>query len=164
MARIDDYKESFRLASVELKKRDAATLAKAAGAEFSPEQGLVVPFLGNRYIVEIHPETDIRKDNSSEEVPLPDKILIAHYLLGASGKKSTGKLITFRQIPDGHFYFEAFQKRARDPFVNFFGNNGQLFVKCAAMMGASPRGKWGFRNGICRLSPYLRSTGSMEGG
>jgi hypothetical protein len=138
VARIDDYKESFRLASVELKKKDAATLAKAAGAEFSAEKGLVIPFLGTKYIVEIHPETGIRKDNSSEEVSLPDKILIAHYLLGASGKKCAGKLITFRQIRDGHFYFEAFQKRARDPFVNFFGNDGRLFVKCATMMGALP--------------------------
>lgn len=138
MARIDDYKESFRLASVEIKKRDAASLAKAAGAMFSPEEGLIVPFLGTEYRVEIHPQTDIRKVNSSEEVSIPDKILIAHYLLGAAGRKSTGKLITFRQIPDGHFYFEAFQRRARDPFANFFGNNERLFVKCAEMMGAVP--------------------------
>ena len=135
MARIDDYKESFRLASIELKKRDAATLAKAAGAEFSNEEGLVVPFLGARYRVEIHPETDIRMADSVQEVSLPDKILIAHYLLGSSGKQPTGKLITFREVHDGHFYFDAFQRRARDPFVNFFGNNGPLFVKCADMMG-----------------------------
>lgn len=138
MARIDDYKESFRLASVELAKRDAAALAEAAGAEFSPQQGLVVPFLGTKYVVGFHPETDIRKVGSSEEIPLPDKILIAHYLLGATGKKSTGELVTFRQIPDGHFYFDAFQRRARDPFANFFGNNEQLFVKCAEMMGGVP--------------------------
>ncbi len=138
MARIDDYKESFRLASIELKERDVATLAKAAGAEFSQGEGLIVPFLGARYIVQILPETDVRKENSNEEVPLPDKILIAHYLLGSSGKKKTGQLITFRQVTDGQFYFAAFQRRARDPFVNFFGNNGNLFVKCAAIMGASP--------------------------
>jgi len=138
VARIDDYKESFRLASIELKERDVATLAKAAGAEFSQGEGLIVPFLGARYIVQILPETDVRKENSSEEVPLPDKILIAHYLLGSSGKKKTGQLITFRQVTDGQFYFAAFQRRARDPFVNFFGNNGNLFVKCAAIMGASP--------------------------
>ncbi len=124
MARIDDYKESFRLASVEMKKRDAATLAKAAGAVFSPEQGLIISFLGSEYRVEIHPQTDIRKVNSNEEVSIPDKILIAHYLLGATGRKVTGNLITFRQVRDGHFYFEAFQRRARDPFANFFGNNG----------------------------------------
>jgi hypothetical protein len=138
VARIDDYKESFRLASVELKKRDPASLAKAAGAVFSPEKGLIVSFLGTEYRVEIHPQTDIAKVDSAEEVSIPDKILIAHYLLGAAGKKSAGKLITFRQIPDGHFYFEAFQRRARDPFANFFGDNGRLFVKCAEMLGAVP--------------------------
>ncbi len=138
MARIDDYKESFRLASIELKRRDAAALAKAAGVELAEEKCWIVPYLGNKYTVETHLETDIRRNGSSEEVSLPDKILIAHYLLGASGKKNTGKLVTFRQIPDGQFYFEAFQKRARDPFVNFFGNNGRLFVKCAAMIGGAP--------------------------
>lgn len=136
MARVDDYKESFRLASVELKKKDIATLAKAAGGEFSPEEGLSVAFLGAKYRVVIHPETDVRRLNSTEEVSLPDKILIAHYLLGATGKQSAGKLITFRQIPDGHFYFDAFQRRARDPFVNFFGNNGHLFVECSEKIGA----------------------------
>ncbi|SPJ13884.1 conserved hypothetical protein [Syntrophobacter sp. SbD2] len=138
MARIDDYKESFRLASVELKKRDPASLAKAAGAVFAPEKGLIVSFLGTEYRVEIHPQTDIAKVNSAEEVSIPDKILIAHYLLGSTGKKPAGKLITFRQIPDGHFYFEAFQRRARDPFANYFGDNGRLFVKCAEMLGAVP--------------------------
>jgi hypothetical protein len=141
LARIDDYRESFRLASVELKKKDPAALAKAAGVEAFVNNGhaeLKVAFLGMNYVVEIGPKTDVRKEKSEEEVPIPDKILIAHYLLGAPGRKNTGKLITFRQIPDGQFYFEAFQRRARDPFVNFFGSNGRLFVKCAEEMGATP--------------------------
>ena len=99
---------------------------------------MIVSFLGTEYRVEIHPQTDIAKVNSAEEVSIPDKILIAHYLLGSTGKKPAGKLITFRQIPDGHFYFEAFQRRARDPFANYFGDNGRLFVKCAEMLGAVP--------------------------
>ncbi|MCL5405897.1 MAG: DUF3786 domain-containing protein [Deltaproteobacteria bacterium] len=138
MPRIDDYKESFRLAALELKKRDPAALAQSSGAEYSAEKGLVVAFLGAGYRVEIHPETKIGKIDSNEEVALPDQILIAHYLLGAAGRKATGKLITFRQVPDGHFYFDAFQRRARDPFVKFFGDNGALFVKCAEMLGAAP--------------------------
>ena len=58
MARIDDYKESFRLATLELKKRDPAALAKAGGFEFSPENGLRRSFSWMADIlVEIHPET-----------------------------------------------------------------------------------------------------------
>ncbi len=140
MARIDDYKESFRLASIELRKRDPAAMAETAGVEVSgsdSSSSLRVPFLGGGYVVEIGPETDVRREDGVE-VPLPDKILIAHYLLGAAGGRTGGELITFRQIPDGKFYFDAFQRRARDPFVSFFGTNGPLFRKCAELMGAKP--------------------------
>ncbi|MDR3553218.1 MAG: DUF3786 domain-containing protein [Syntrophobacteraceae bacterium] len=135
MARIDDYKESFRLAGLELEKRDLSALAEAGGAEFTAEKGLIVAFLGAGFRLELHPETKIVRADSNEEVPLPDQILIAHYLLGCGGRKATGNLITFRQVPDGHFYFDAFQRRARDPFVNFFGSNGPLFLKCAEAQG-----------------------------
>lgn len=141
MARIDDYRESFRLASLELKKRNPSTLAEAAGVDIRGDRErteLLVPFLGTKHIVAFCPDIDIRKENATEEVSIPDKILIAHYLLGATGKKNSGNLITFRQIPDGHFYFDAFQRRARDPFVSFFGSNGRLFAKCAQEMGATP--------------------------
>ncbi|MEN6441977.1 MAG: DUF3786 domain-containing protein [Syntrophobacter sp.] len=141
MARIDDYKESFRLAALELRKKDIKAMADAAGVALATHTGaaeLMVTYLGARYRVSVTPIADILRQDSREEVPLPDKILIAHYLLGATGKKPTGRLITFRQIPDGQFYFEAFQKRARDPFVSFFGANGHLFRKCAESMGAKP--------------------------
>lgn len=138
---MDDYKESFRLAALAMQKKDIAVMARAAGVEFSTRGGkgeLVVPYMGVPYRVVIEPDVDIFRQDSPEEVPLADKILIAHYLLGATGKKATHKLITYRQIPDGHFYFQAFLKRARDPFVSFFGANGRLFRKCAASMGATP--------------------------
>ena len=97
MARIDDYKESFRLASMELEKRDAAAMAEAAGAVFSPQEGLIVSFLGTKYRIEIYPP-DIRKAGSSEEIPLPDKILIAHYLLGSTGKILPANLLLFARF------------------------------------------------------------------
>ncbi|MEM5788052.1 MAG: DUF3786 domain-containing protein [Syntrophobacteraceae bacterium] len=150
MARIDDYKEAFRLAALELKKRDPAVLAKAAGIDIMEYDGgsvLKVPYLGTDYMVRFSPEPDIRKLDSTEEVPVPDKVLISHYLLGASGKKPSGNLITFRQVPDGKFYFEAFQKRARDPFLEFFAGNGRFFKTCAGIMGAVPveTGDYGMR-------------------
>lgn len=141
MARIDDYKESFRLASLELGKRDPVGVAKAAGVEVLVHENraeLKVPFLGTNYLVAMSEGGGIRKENSDDEVPLPDKILIAHYLLGSKAAGAPGKLITFRQVRDGQFYFDAFQRRARDPFVAFFGGNGRLFRKCAEIMGGTP--------------------------
>jgi len=140
LPRIDDYKESFRLAALDLKKKDPMSLAKAAGVEVSigeMSSELIVPYLGGTYLVEIGAEVDVRRKEEGPEVSLPDMILIAHYLLGASGSKPRGRLITFRQVLDGSFYFEAFQKRARDPFLSFFGGNGKLFRKCAEIMGGT---------------------------
>jgi len=141
LARVDDYKESFRLASLELAKKDPVATAKAAGVEVLVRNSvteLKVPFLGTNYLVRMSDGCDIRREDTEDEVSLPDKILIAHYLLGSANFGPPGKLITFRQVRDGQFYFSAFQRRARDPFVSFFGGNGRLFKKCAEIMGGVP--------------------------
>jgi hypothetical protein len=141
MARIDDYKESFRLASEELKRANLHRLARLAEVDISVlEEGMTslrVPFFGTPHLVLVGPniDVDIRREGDHGEVPLPEKILLCHYLLHASGKPPTGELITFRQIPDGHFYFDAFQRRARDPFLSTFGKHPILFQRCAQTLG-----------------------------
>lgn len=142
MARIDDYKESFRLAANELKQSDLADTARKAGVELNGSAGggteLRVPFLGAPFIVRVGEEVDVVREGDDKEVSLPEKILICHYLLHASGLPPAGELITFRQVPDGHFYYDAFQRRARDPFLSSFGQSGELFRTCAQMLGANP--------------------------
>jgi hypothetical protein len=142
MARIDDYKESFRLASEELKRANLHRLARLAEVDISVlEEGMTslrVPFFGTPHLVLVGQSIDIRREGDHGEVPLPEKILLCHYLLHASGNPSTGELITFRQIPDGHFYFDAFQRRARDPFLATFGNHPALFEQCAQVLGGRP--------------------------
>jgi hypothetical protein len=142
VARIDDYKESFRLASEELKSANLHGLAKLAEVAIGfPEKGtptMCVPFFGTPYYVLVGEKVDIQRAEDHTEVPLPEKILLCHYLLHASGKPPTGELITFRQISDGHFYFEAFQRRARDPFLATFGRQPELFRRCAQSLGGQP--------------------------
>ena len=142
MARIDDYKESFRLAAIDLRTADPKQMADLAGAQVLAGPGdacrLKLSFLGAPYLVEIGEQVDVVREDSKTEVPLPEKIVMAHYLLRASNRGQTGNLITYRQIPDGKFYFDAFQRRARDPFVATFGSRPDLFRKCAGMLGAEP--------------------------
>jgi hypothetical protein len=143
VARIDDYKESFRIAAEALGKADPHRLANLAAAEISVrDDGIVemrLPFLGAPFVVSLSGDAvDVARDGEEGEVPLPEKILICHYLLHASGEPPTGELITFRQIPDGHFYFDAFQRRARDPFLATFGHDADLFRECARALGGQP--------------------------
>jgi len=142
VARIDDYKESFRLASEELSKANLHRLARLAEVDISvPEDGMTtlrMLFFGTPHLVLVGQNVDVRREGDQGEVPLPEKILVCHYLLHASGNPSTGELITFRQIPDGHFYFDAFQRRARDPFLATFGKHPELFQRCAQALGGKP--------------------------
>ena len=139
MARIDDYKESFRLAVEELKSTDLNLMARLAEVELvrSEEETLTlkVPFFGTPYYIRIGEDVAIWREWDHGEVPLPEKIILCHYLLHASGKPQTGELIAFRQIPDGHFYYDAFQRRARDPFLATFGDDPELFRQCAQTLG-----------------------------
>ena len=142
MARIDDYKESFRLASQELGSANLRELARLAEVDIilSAEETstISVPFFGTAHHVLVGENVDIERVDDHSEVPLPEKILICHYLLHASGEPPRGELITFRQIPDGHFYFEAFQRRARDPFLATFGRQPEFFRRCAQSLGGQP--------------------------
>jgi hypothetical protein len=141
VARIDDYKESFRLAAERLSKVNLHRLAKLAGADIGLTGGEILirlTFLGTPYQVTVANGVEVERTGSDGDVSLPEKILICHYLLNASSEAQTGELITFRQIPDGHFYFDAFQRRARDPFLATFGHDPELFRSCASVLGGRP--------------------------
>ena len=141
MARVDDYKESFRLAAEDLKRANLHRLAKLSGADIELKNGAIqlrLLFLGKPFVIRVDEEVDVQMEGSDNDVSLPAKILICHYLLNASSEADSGELITFREIPDGHFYFDAFQRRARDPFLSTFGQKSGLFHGCAQALGGKP--------------------------
>jgi hypothetical protein len=139
LARIDDYKESFRLASEQLLTANLHHRARLAGADISQHEDgvteLGLALLREPLVVRVRDAVEVVAPGRDGEVPLPEKILVCHYLLRASGDPPTGKLITFRQIPDGHFYFDAFQRRTRDPFLATFGQRPELFRSCGQGLG-----------------------------
>jgi hypothetical protein len=139
VARIDDYKESFRLAALELKTADLHRHAESAGVELDllgdGTVQLRLAFLGEAFVVRVAATVEVAKEGVNNDVPLPEQILLSHYLLRATGEAPSGKLITFREIRDGHFYYDAFQRRARDPFLATFGQQPELFRACGQHLG-----------------------------
>jgi len=141
VARIDDYKESFRLAAEQLKQANLHRLAKLSGADIDLKNGRVelrLAFLQTPLLISVDDEVEISREGESGDMPLPEKILVCHYLLNATNEAVSDELITYRQIRDGHFYFDAFQRRARDPFLATFGQNAEMFRRCAQMLGGKP--------------------------
>ncbi len=142
MTRIDEYREALRLAAAQLQQSNLADSAQQAGASYERlEDGtakIKLSFFSETINVLIGDTLDIAKEGERKEVPIEEQILLCHYLLHAKGTSPSGKYITFRQIPDGHFYDEAFQKRTRDPFLATFGSIPELFRACAQHLHGEP--------------------------
>ncbi len=81
------------------------------------------------------PEVTISVEGSTEEVPVKDRLLILHYFLSAKGTPLTGKLVTFRELPEGKVYSPTFDKRTSQPLLDCFGQEPQLLVEAARVLG-----------------------------
>ncbi|MBI2851781.1 MAG: DUF3786 domain-containing protein [Chloroflexi bacterium] len=96
---------------------------------------IAVEYLNHLYSVTL-PDGGISQRDSTEPAPLRDRILILHYLLTARGTPLSGKLITFRELPDGAVYHPTFVKRTIQPLVKNFGADPGALLEAAGDMGA----------------------------
>ena len=142
LARIDDYREAFRLASQELARVNVHRICSLSGCvcveDTNGHPAISIPFINQGHLIQFKPNVDVVRQGSSKPVPIPEKIVMLHYLLTARGDSLTKNFITFRQVPEGSFYYAAFLKRARDPLVRTFGEQPERLVACGSQLGAEP--------------------------
>jgi hypothetical protein len=142
VTRTDDYREALRRAEEELKRAPFAERAQKAGASLTHLSDatccIQLEFFTESATIQIGDSLIIAIEGQEKEPPIEEKIILCHYLLHATGTDPAGQWITFRQIPDGHFYDAAFQRRTRDPFLLTFGHNPQLYRDCAEKLGGIP--------------------------
>ena len=124
MARIDDYKMALEIATKELSNRNPLHFCRLSGAQFIEKEGgsniIRLKFL-NRMINITWPDLLFSQD-SNEEIPIKEKILILHYLNGSKREETTGEWITYQDIPSARFYLDAFNRRVKYPLINAFGD------------------------------------------
>jgi len=145
MPRIDDYKQALKLASEQLADKDPELLARLSGAVTGRDKDgrnvLILSAL-NREVRITWPDFTFESEKVEAEIPIQQQILYLHYLCGAwssKGAKTTGEWISFQEIPDGRFYMDAFQRRAKNPMVMTFGEKPDLLLKIATeLYGAVP--------------------------
>lgn len=145
MPRIDDYKQALKLGKDELAKKNVDLLAASSGAEFRREREgrgtLILSFL-NQEVEIAWPDLSFRARGADEPLPIQQEILLLHYLIGAcrsEGRGAAGEWISFQEIPDGRFYMDAFERRAKIPLVRTFGGSPELLSKLATeSLGAVP--------------------------
>lgn len=138
MPRIDDYNQARDLARKQLLKGNPELVARSSGATINgdKESGMILSFsfLNRRTAVEWG---DFRMtfEEMDEEVPIQQQILLLHYLRGAwvsGGAVSSEEWISFQEVPDGRFYIDAFQRRAKAPLIQAFGTKPEHLPEVAA--------------------------------
>ncbi len=140
MARIDDYEKAFALALEELKKGNLHHVASKSGARVVEKDGglgLELPFI-DRFVRIGVPEGSFSDEKTGGDIPIQEKVLILHYLNKATGGKVMQDWVTYREIPDGSFYFAAFAGRAINPFKATFGDKPDVFDQVAPLLGGTP--------------------------
>jgi hypothetical protein len=136
MARIDDYNNAAGLSRAVLADVDPEPLAEFSGAELiraGDEARLHFPFLGKPVQV-TWPGVSISLVDSEDEIPIQQQVLVLHYLERAwhsGGPALTGEWMAFQDVPDGKFYLDAYQRRAKIPFIQGFGSRPDLLVPLA---------------------------------
>jgi len=132
------YNQAIALSSQQLGEvSDIAELCQRSGARYKAnglEDIIRLDYLGRTYRI-TRPEAAISFNDSDEEVPIKDRILILHYLLSATGTSLSGRMLAFREVPNGGNYFDVFTKRAIKPFLNRFGAEPESMVTVAGKLG-----------------------------
>ena len=141
---------SLELTIEEFKKLDMREVCQNSGAilkENSEGQVIVIKFLSSEYSITCAMNRtatnylpDIEITSAQEKVGTETKITILHYLITSKASKGTpltGKLVDFRQVPGGNFYYSTLIKLVHKPFLETFGEKPQVFVSAGKSIGGN---------------------------
>ncbi|MFO8033857.1 MAG: DUF3786 domain-containing protein, partial [Candidatus Bipolaricaulota bacterium] len=130
------FEPRIRKLRAELGRRDPAELAEHAGAQWDGE-ALQLSLLGSLYRLH-HPELVARSADEGDPCPEELQALLLDYLNAADGTLPTDKWVSFRELPQGEFYFHAFKGYAERPLVETLGNDLDGLREAALRMGGEP--------------------------
>ena len=101
----------------EYRNIDPKEAAERCGVEYDEEkQQFHIRLMGFRYLVDF-PEFAVHKEDENEEGAfllldmVPAKIIVLRFLISAQVVKSSGKYLTYREVPWGEVYFRQFEGR-----------------------------------------------------
>ena len=141
-----------------LKNDNAGDTAIKSGAAVLGPQILALSFFGNEVIVDLE-STGIyyrgggtrNERQSSKKLDVFSSAIILHYLTNADGTDLCGEWISFRELPDGMFYFRAISG-VLEPVLARYKNSAMDFVEKIEESGGQRSGD--FSNGAV-IYPFV---------
>lgn len=132
---LEHYLEEYR-------KIDPKEAALRCGVPYDEEkQQFHIRLMGYHYLV-AHPEFAIQKEQEEEEGAfllldsVPAKIIVLRFLISGQAVKSSGKYLTYREVPWGEVYFRQFEGRCLMRLKFSFGFKLEQFSAAMEKMGA----------------------------
>lgn len=119
-----------------LRQVDPGTLAWRAGADWK-SQGLFLLYWGTPVQITI-PEFEVHHLQQKKLCNPFDTGLILYYLSTADGAPMANRWISFRELPGGTFYHQAFQSYSGDQLAKIFDPAPGLFPQAAKRLGGAP--------------------------
>ncbi len=85
----------------------------------------------NQELTITFPELVVYDRHSAEEISENKIAMLLYYFASCDGRKSTGKWISFSDLPDGRFYNQAFQGYTGGKLAQVLGNDFDRFCQLA---------------------------------
>jgi hypothetical protein len=131
-AREEGYSPALARALEALSSLDLRERAAVCGGRLSDDGSAVsIGYFGEDYI--ISSAGDIAGPEG--DVPVFTRLILLHYLAGSRGTRPAGHIVTFREVPDGNFYFHSFQDRVVKPVLAAFGEKPDLLRERGKALG-----------------------------
>lgn len=132
----EHYKEEYV-------KKDPLEISHRTGFPYSEETHcFTVRFLGKDYEVGFPEFTVKRTENDEEWCPLlhmtAAQILVIRFLTHGCQVNSTGKFLTYREVPWGEVYYRQFNGRCMMRLAFSYGSRIDAFRNALEKMGAAP--------------------------
>ncbi|MCD7716948.1 MAG: DUF3786 domain-containing protein [Lachnospiraceae bacterium] len=126
----------------EYKQADPLEMSARTGAAYDEEKhSFLLNFMGRAYSVTF-PEFAITPERDADGLWLPvsmnaAQILVIRYLLEGCTAKSTGKFLTYREVPWGEVYYRQFSGRCLSRLAFSYGNKLDRFSSAMEKLGAA---------------------------
>ena len=128
------YDLTIKQAKQSLKEMDIADICQRSKASYSRKEGFFLPYLN--YTLRIDPQNfAVFSTDPKKSIDPALEVLILHYLRDAQTIRSTGKWVSYRELPSGGFYYPVFRARAETPLIKRLGSRPELFKKAASSLG-----------------------------
>ena len=122
---------------------DPKEICERTGFFYDEEKKVfTVVFMGSTYEISFPDYKISHKEDEKGVYPLEEamnaKIFMVRYLSEKAKTLSSGKFLTYREVPWGEVYFRQFQGRCLMRLAFSYGNKLEAFKKVMTAMGAKP--------------------------